>query len=100
ASRCLAGQVPDEVKADRYDRLMAVQREVSASVLASQVGKTLDVLIDEAGEGGAIGRSFWDAPEIDGHVFLRAKKGLKPGDLIRATVTKSDDYDLWARPAV
>ncbi|MGA7328788.1 MAG: 30S ribosomal protein S12 methylthiotransferase RimO, partial [Rhodomicrobium sp.] len=42
ASRCLAGQVPDEVKADRYDRLMAVQREVSASVLASQVGKTLD----------------------------------------------------------
>ena len=98
ASRALANQVSEEVKAERFDRLMAVQREVSASVLASQVGKTLNVLIDEAGEGGAIGRSHWDAPEIDGRVFLRAKRGLKPGHVIRATVTKSDDYDLWAKP--
>jgi ribosomal protein S12 methylthiotransferase len=96
ASRALDGQVPEEVKAERHERFMAVQREVSAEVLAAQVGKTLEVLIDEVDEDGATGRSAWDAPEIDGSVFIGDGEGLKPGDLIRATVTDSDDYDLWA----
>ena len=96
ASRALDGHVPEEVKAERHERFMAVQREVSAEVLAAQVGKTLEVLIDEVDEDGATGRSAWDAPEIDGSVFIGDGEGLKPGDLIRATVTDSDDYDLWA----
>ena len=96
ASRALDGHVPEEVKAERHERFMAVQREVSAEVLATQVGKTLEVLIDEVDEDGATGRSAWDAPEIDGSVFIGDGEGLKPGDLIRATVTDSDDYDLWA----
>ncbi len=87
ASRALDGHVPEAVKAERYERFMAVQREVSAEVLASQVGKTLDVLIDEVDGEGAIGRSVWDAPEIDGSVFIGDGEGLEPGDLIRATVT-------------
>ena len=96
ASRALDGHVPEEVKAERHERFMAVQREVSAEVLAAQVGKTLEVLIDEVDEDGATGRSAWDAPEIDGSVFIGDGEGLSPGDLIRATVTDSDDYDLWA----
>ncbi len=96
ASRALDGHLPEEVKAERYERFMAVQRDVSAEVLAAQVGKTVDVLIDEVDEDGAIGRSAWDAPEIDGSVFIGGGAGLKPGDLVRATVTDSDDYDLWA----
>ncbi len=96
ASRALDGHVPEEVKAERYERFMAVQRDVSAEVLAAQVGKTVDVLIDEVDEDGAVGRSAWDAPEIDGSVFIGDGAGLKPGDLVRATVTDSDDYDLWA----
>jgi len=96
ASRALEGHVPEEVKAARYERFMAVQREVSAGVLASQVGKTVEVLIDEVDEDGAMGRSAWDAPEIDGSVFIGDGQELKPGDLVRATVTDSDDYDLWA----
>ncbi len=95
ASRALDGHVPEEVKAERHERSMAVQREVSAEVLATQVGKTLEVLIDEVDDDGATGRSAWDAPEIDGSVFIGDGEGLKPGDLIRATVTDSDDYDLW-----
>src|SRR5208337_3163271 len=70
ASRDLEGHVPEEVKAERYERFMAVQREVSEAVLASQVGKTVEVLIDEVDEDGATGRSVWDAPDIDGSVFI------------------------------
>ncbi|MBI4724168.1 MAG: 30S ribosomal protein S12 methylthiotransferase RimO [Rhodomicrobium sp.] len=98
-SRALDGHVPEEVKAERYERFMEVQREVSAGVLASQVGKTLDVLIDEVDEDGATGRSAWDAPEIDGCVFIEGDEGLKPGDRIHATITESDEYDLWAEMA-
>ena len=96
ASRALEGHVPEEVKAERHERFMAVQREVSAGVLASQVGKTVEVLIDEVDEDGAMGRSAWDAPEIDGSVFIADAEGLEPGDMVRATITESDDYDLWA----
>ncbi|MGO8778980.1 MAG: radical SAM protein, partial [Rhodomicrobium sp.] len=99
ASRALDGHVPEEVKAERYERFMAVQREVSAGVLASQLGKTIEVLIDEVDEEGATGRSAWDAPEIDGSVFIRGGAGVKPGDIVRVRITDSDEYDLWAEPA-
>ena len=45
---------------------------------------------------GAIGRSKWDAPEIDGSVFLNGATGVKPGDIVQARVTNADEYDLWA----
>ncbi len=99
ASRELDGHVPEEVKAERFERFMAAQREVSAEVLAGQVGKTLDVLIDEIDEDGAVARSAWDAPEIDGSVFIEDAEGLAPGDLVRVTVVDSDEYDLWAEAA-
>ena len=96
ASRELDGHVPEEVKAERHERFMAAQREVSEEVLASQVGKTVEVLIDEVDEDGATGRSIWDAPDIDGSVFIEEAEDLKPGDRVRATIIDSDDYDLWA----
>jgi ribosomal protein S12 methylthiotransferase len=98
ASRALDGHVPETTKAERFERFMAVQREVSAEVLASQVGKTLEVIVDDIDEDGATGRSAWDAPEIDGCVFIGETEGLKPGDRIRATIVESDDYDLWGEP--
>jgi ribosomal protein S12 methylthiotransferase len=54
------------------------------------------VLIDEVDEEGAIGRSFADAPEIDGAVYLNGETALKPGQLVRAMVEHADEYDLWA----
>ncbi len=95
-SRDLEGHVPEELKAERFERFMTVQREVSTEVLASRVGKTVDVLIDEVDEDGAVGRSAWDAPDIDGSVFIEDGEGLKPGDRVRAAIIDSDDYDLWA----
>ncbi len=96
AANDLAGAVPEEVKDERWHRFMAAQKEVSAEVTKARVGKTIDVLIDEVDEDGAIGRSAWDAPEIDGSVFLNEAKQVKPGDLIKARVFEADEYDLWA----
>ena len=65
-----AGAVPEEVKEERWHRFMAAQQEVSREVMAARVGRTIDVIVDEVDEEGAVGRSKWDAPEIDGSVFL------------------------------
>lgn len=92
----LGGAVPEEVKEERWHRFMAVQQDVSAEILAEKVGRTIDVLIDDVDEEGAVGRSKWDAPEIDGSVFLNGETGLKPGDIVQVKVTDADAYDLWA----
>lgn len=91
----LDNHVPDEVKQDRYERFMQTQQEVSREVLATRVGRTLDVIIDEVDEEGSIGRSMWDAPEIDGNVFLNGETSLAPGDIVPVRIEFSDEYDLW-----
>jgi ribosomal protein S12 methylthiotransferase len=92
----LPGAVPDSVKDERWQRFMEVAKEVSAHRLASFVGREIDVIIDEVDEEGALGRSKWDAPEIDGSVFLNGEDNVKPGDIVRAKVAHADEYDLWA----
>ena len=92
----LDGAVPQELKDERWHRFMVAQKEVSASLLAGKVGREIDVLIDEVDGDGAMGRSKWDAPEIDGSVFLNGEANVKPGDIVRAKVLHADDYDLWA----
>ena len=63
------------------------------------VGQEIDVLIDEIDRDGAIGRSAWDAPDIDGSVFLDGEMELAPGDIVRAVILETDDYDCWGRLA-
>ncbi len=92
----LPGAVPEEVKEERWHRFMEAQRSVSATLLAQKVGRTIDVIIDEVDEDGAVGRSRWDAPEIDGSVFLDGDHGVKPGEIVQAQVTQADEYDLEA----
>lgn len=99
ASNELPGHVPEEVKAERYARLMETQAKVSADLLSARVGKEIEVLVDEVDEEGAIARSAWDAPEIDGCVFLNGQSELEPGDMLTVRVEHSDEYDLWAEPA-
>jgi ribosomal protein S12 methylthiotransferase len=94
-ANALAAAVPEEVKEERWHRFMAAQQEVSRELLAEKVGRTIDVLIDEVDEDGAIGRSQWDAPEIDGSVFLNGEGGVKAGDVVRVRVTEADECDLW-----
>ena len=91
----LAGAVPEEIKEERWHRFMAAQKEISAELLATKVGRTIDVIIDEVDEEGALGRSQWDAPDIDGSVFLNDDTSVKAGDIVRARITDADEYDLW-----
>ncbi len=94
-ANALDGAVPDEVKEDRWHRFMAAQQEVSAALLAEKIGRTIPVLIDELDDEGAIGRSPWDAPEIDGCVYLDGVFDVAPGDILQVTVTGADETDLW-----
>jgi ribosomal protein S12 methylthiotransferase len=97
----MADQVPEDVKQERYEAVMALSARISAERLAAKIGSTIDVLIDAADEetGGATGRSKADAPEIDGEVHLRDAGGLKPGDIVSVRVEDSDEHDLYAVPA-
>jgi len=97
----MADQVPEDVKQERYEAVMALSARISAEKLAAKVGSTLDVLIDavDAETGGATGRSKADAPEIDGEVQLRDAGGLKPGDIVAAKIEDSDEHDLYGVPA-
>jgi ribosomal protein S12 methylthiotransferase len=99
AANALDGAVPEEVKDERWHRLMTVQNAISAEIMARKVGRRIDVLIDEidADAGAAVGRSAWDAPEIDGKVILPDEPALRPGDLVKAEVFEAGDYDLIAR---
>jgi ribosomal protein S12 methylthiotransferase len=97
AANAIDGAVPDVVKQERYDRLMSLQQEISTARLATKVGRTLDVLIDEIDEDGAVARSYADAPEIDGNVFLAPHRSLKVGEFVRAKIEEADEYDLYAR---
>ena len=75
---------------------METQQRISAARLQAKIGRTIQVLIDEVDDEGAIGRSHADAPEIDGAVYLNGLTDVKPGDVITAVVDAADEYDLWA----
>ena len=96
AANALPNHVPEELKQERWERFMALQQEISSARLQAKVGKTIEILIDETGPEGAIGRSTADAPDIDGKVYLDGITDLNPGDFVAAEVTAADDYDLWA----
>lgn len=99
AANDLPGAVPEEVKEERYARLMERTAAISAAKLAAKVGRTLDVIIDVAdGEGGATGRSYADAPEIDGEVHLRDAPDAKQGDIIPVLIEDADEHDLFGVP--
>ena len=102
AANALPGQVPEEVKEERYARIMEKTEAISAAKLAAKVGRTIPVIIDEVGEPdedgdiGATARSQADAPEIDGAVYLRnVPSTLAPGDFVQVTVEDADAHDLY-----
>jgi ribosomal protein S12 methylthiotransferase len=122
AANALPDPVPEEVKEERYQRVMDLTARISAEKLAAKIGKTIDVLIDRVDDVappserpdrghfdaphvehhhaiGATGRSKADAPEIDGEVHLRDAAGLKPGDFVKVLIEESDDHDLYGVPA-
>ena len=91
----LPDHVPPEVQQERLARLMWLQEEISEERLKRKIGKTLTVLVDEVDEEGAIARSFADAPEIDGQVYINDGQHLNVGDMVEVVITDSDTHDLW-----
>jgi ribosomal protein S12 methylthiotransferase len=94
--------VPEEVKEERYARIMEKTAAISASKLAAKVGRVLPVIIDEVGDPdedgdiGATGRSQADAPEIDGAVYLRqVGTGVAPGSIVDVLIEDADAHDLY-----
>jgi ribosomal protein S12 methylthiotransferase len=94
-------QVPEEVKQERFERVMALSAGISAEKLAAKVGSTIDVIIDavDLDSGGATGRSKADAPEIDGEVHLRDAAHFSTGDIVAVIVEDADEHDLFGAPA-
>ncbi|TYP88778.1 ribosomal protein S12 methylthiotransferase [Nitrosomonas communis] len=92
----LPNPISPELQQERLARLMALQEKISAQRLAQKVGKTIQVLVDEADKQGAVARSYADAPEIDGLVYIENGQSLKQGNVITVRVTHSDEHDLWA----
>jgi ribosomal protein S12 methylthiotransferase len=91
-SEPLGDPVPAEVKEERYDRLMALQQDISLEVNQSFVGKTLEVLFEGQGDGLSMGRSYRDAPEIDGLVIVEGDAPV--GELVPVRITGAMTYDL------
>lgn len=90
----LPDPVPDEVKAERYHRFMQLQAKISEQKQKAKIGKVLTVLIDDVANGHAVGRSYADAPEIDGLVRIDHAGHLKVGDQVSVRIQSSDVYDL------
>jgi ribosomal protein S12 methylthiotransferase len=96
SSEPLGDPIPSEVKQMRFDRLMAAQQGISLQMNQSQVGRTLEVLIEGRDSNFAVGRSYRDAPEIDGLVFVEGEANV--GELVAAKITGAMPYDLAALP--
>ncbi len=97
SSEPLGDPIPPEVKQERYERFMEIQQGVSMQVNQSYVGKTLNVLVEGYNDGVSVGRSYRDAPEIDGMVFVEGK--LKVGEIVPVRITGAMAYDLTGVPA-
>jgi ribosomal protein S12 methylthiotransferase len=94
ASNTLDNPVPEEIKAARWNALMARQQKISAQRLRRKVGTRQQVIIDEVGPTVAKGRSRADAPQIDGAVYVASRRPLKVGDIVTARIDRADQYDL------
>ncbi|WP_108831749.1 30S ribosomal protein S12 methylthiotransferase RimO [Aedoeadaptatus coli] len=90
----MTDQVPDDIKEARVEAFMAAQMDQSEQLMEKQIGRVLEVLVTEITEDGAIGRSYLDAPDIDGMVLIYSDENLVVGDFIKVEITESTAYDL------
>jgi ribosomal protein S12 methylthiotransferase len=91
-SEPLGDPIPAEIKQERWERLMTLQQGISLQKNQSLVGKTLDVLIEGSGDGITLGRTYRDAPEIDGYTIIEGE--IPPGELVPVRITGAMAYDL------
>jgi ribosomal protein S12 methylthiotransferase len=98
-SNALPDHVPEDVKEDRWHRFMEKAQAISAGKLSAKVGQTLQVLVDAVEDDAATCRTWADAPEIDGNLFIDSNfEDLRPGDILSVEVDEASEYDLWGQP--
>jgi ribosomal protein S12 methylthiotransferase len=101
-AHCFKGKIDEKTKQKRYNSLMSCQKGISKEILQKQIGERIPVLVEEdkvVQEGVYLGRTRKDAPEVDGVVFLKSKKALKPGSIVRCRITDAYEYDLTGEVA-
>lgn len=91
----LPDHISEEIQQERWERFMQTQQRISAARLQQKIGRTLEVLIDDVDEEGAIGRTYADAPEIDGVVYLNEEFKVSVGERVSVKIEHADEYDLW-----
>ena len=88
-------QIPEDIKQERLDRIMSRQMEISLEENQRLIGRVLEVIVDEEDEDGSyIGRTIYDAPEIDNAVIFTPVKEHQPGDIVPVMILDAFDYDL------
>ncbi|MCP4984547.1 MAG: 30S ribosomal protein S12 methylthiotransferase RimO [Colwellia sp.] len=91
----LPKHLDEAVKEDRLQRFMAVQAKISSDKLQARIGQEYLILVDEVSDLGIVGRSYMDAPEVDGKVYLSDDYDAKPGDQIWVQIIHADKHDVW-----
>lgn len=90
----MPNQIEEAVKQERLEKIMLLQKDISLKYNKSLIGHTLKVLVEGVSDNGYFGRSFMDAPEIDGKVYFKSDKNIIPGDFCHVTIKKAYEYDL------
>ena len=98
AAQHLEDTIPDDVKHERLDKLMALQEEISQEIQDEKVGQTLRVIIDREDEDYYIGRTQWDSPEVDPEVLITKEQPLTIGNFYDVTITQALPFELIAKP--
>ena len=96
AAALMEGQIDEEVKEARKDELMQIQQEIAFAAAENMVGRTVEVLIEGKipEDGIYIGRTYKDAPDVDGYIFVNAEEEMMSGDMVQVEITGASDYDL------
>jgi ribosomal protein S12 methylthiotransferase len=95
AANELPDQVDEATKQDRFERFMLHQQAISTAKLKQRIGQVLQVLVEETFDEGWVGRSYADAPEIDGLVYIHTEQTLAAGEFVNVLIHDSDEYDLY-----
>jgi ribosomal protein S12 methylthiotransferase len=94
----LPSQIPARKKKQRKNKLMKLQQKISKKINENLIGKTIDCIVESIAQDNlVIARSYKDAPEIDGLVYIETAEMLAPGDIISAKITSANEYDLFAK---
>lgn len=94
AAYSFKNQLPEKTKISRFNEVMAKQQKISEENNNKLLGKIIDVLIEEKKDGHYLGRSQYDAPEVDGLVYANSKKAIKVGSFVKVKITDTLEYDL------